>query len=286
MKELFTFTAYYGSFLAFPFLAGTLWLFLKKRHLFLTGFLILLSLSFIWSRFVEPQMIVIREVEGPANFVLISDQHLGQYKGEAFFSRVVERINELDPDFVLIPGDFVYSIDPTEIEAIFTPFKSFKMPVYAVLGNHDMAPAGELLDSTLSEILSEYGVTWIDNATVINNEIQILGLGERWNNETDLKTFDSLQPDLINIAVIHNPDGAYDFPENSLDLIVAGHTHGGQIRIPFLYKWAVPTKYDWGKAQGWFEILGNPLYITSGLGETALPMRLFNPPEIVHFQSF
>jgi uncharacterized protein len=283
MKEILTFTIYYGSFLSIPFLVGVIWLFWKKKHRFLTGFLILLSLSFIWSRFVEPQMLVVREAEGPANFVLISDQHLGQYKGEAFFSRVVDRINGLNTDFVLIPGDFVYGINPDEIDELFAPFADLDMPVYAVLGNHDMAPAGELLDSSLSEILSGYGVTWIDNITVINNEIQILGLGELWNQETDISTFDELDPELINIAVIHNPDGAYEFPEDSLDLVVAGHTHGGQIRIPLIYRWVVPTKYNWGTAQGWFTVLGNPLYITSGLGEIGLPMRLFNPPEIVHF---
>lgn len=285
MKEFITFSIFYGSFLAFPFLTGMIWLFWKKKHQVATGFLILLSLSFIWSRFIETQRLVVREVEGPANFVLISDTHLGQYKGAAFFTRVVEKTNELNPDFVLIPGDFVYSINPEDIDDIFAPFADFNMPVYAVLGNHDMAPAGELLDSTLSDILANYGVTWIDNATVIDENIQILGLGELWNGETELATFNELQEEFINIAVIHNPDAAYEFPENSLDLIVAGHTHGGQIRIPLIYKWVIPCEYDWGPAQGWFEVLGNPLYITSGLGEIGLPLRLFNPPEIVLFQT-
>lgn len=283
MKEFLVFLIYYGSFLAFPFFAGVLWLLWRKKHRFLMSGLLLLSLSFIWARFIETQMIVVQEQSGPADFVLISDPHLGQYKGAHFMERVVARINELEPDFVLIPGDFVYAINPKEITELFAAFQDLDMPVYAVLGNHDMAPAGELLDSSLSEILADYGVTWIDNQSTVVDDIQILGLGELWNHETDLRTFDSLKPELINIAVVHNPDAAYSFPEDSLDLVVAGHTHGGQIRIPFLYRLVVPTKYNWGTAQGWFEVKDNPIFITSGLGEIGLPMRLFNPPEIVHF---
>lgn len=254
----------------------------KLRPLMLV--LLMLSISFIWARFYEPQMLIVQTEEGPANFVLISDTHLGQYKGERFMSRVVNQITSLDPDFVLIAGDFVYSIDPTQIENYFAPLQNLEMPIYAVLGNHDMAPAGELLDSSLSEILEGYGVTWIDNQRVINDEIQILGIGELWNGDADLQTFDELQTELINIAVVHNPDAAYEFPENSLDLIVTGHTHGGQIRIPFLYRMVIPCEYNWGTAQGWFTVLGNPLFISSGLGEIGLPLRLFNPPEIVHFK--
>lgn len=228
-------------------------------------------------------MLIVREVEGPTNFALISDLHLGQYKGDKYFSRVVTELNELDPEFILFAGDFVYSIDPTKIEKTFAPFADLNMPIYAVLGNHDMAPAGELLDSSLSEILESYGVTWIDNQSVIQDDIQILGVGELWNHEADISVFEKVKEELINIVVVHNPDASYLFPEESVDLVLAGHTHGGQIRIPIIYKWVVPTSYDWGKAQGSYEILGNSLFITSGLGEIGLPLRLFNPPEIIHF---
>jgi len=283
MKDLFTFSVYFGSFLSFPFLIFVIWMMKKKKMRFLMSFLLLLSLSFIWARFVEPQMLIVKEVKGPTNFALISDLHLGQYKGSTHFKRVVEKLNELNPNFVLIAGDFVYSIDPKEIDDKFAPFADLNMPVYAVLGNHDMAPAGELLDSSLSEILSEYRVTWIDNISVIQDDVQILGVGELWNDEADLSVFEEVEEDLTNLVVVHNPDAAYLFPEKSVDLVLAGHTHGGQIRIPYIYKWVVPTKYDWGKAQGSYEILGNSLFITSGLGEIGLPLRLFNPPEIIHF---
>jgi predicted MPP superfamily phosphohydrolase len=283
MKDLFTFSVYYGSFLAFPFLILMIWMIVKKKWRWASVPLLLVSLSFIWARFVEPQMLVVREVEGPANFVLIADTHLGQYKGAHYLNRVVERINELDPDFVVLPGDLVYSIDPDKIGDTFSPFAELNAPLYATLGNHDMEPAGELKDDRLVTLLEEYGMTWIDNQSVIFGDVQLIGMGELWNDDADLSTFDELQPELTNIVLAHNPDTAYLFEGIEVDLIVSGHTHGGQIRIPYLYKQVIPCKYDWGKAQGWFEVLGNSVYVTSGLGEIGLPMRLFNPPEIVHF---
>lgn len=283
MKDALPFLIYYGSFLAFPFMVAVVWMLWKKKFRGLMSFLPLLSLSFMWARFVEPQLLVVREETGPADFVLISDAHLGQYKGTHFLERVVERINVLDPDFVVIPGDFVYAINPTQLAETFAPFEALNMPVYAVLGNHDMEPAGELKDESLLTLLEGYGITWIDNLATIENDIQIMGLGELWNGEADLSTFDDMDPSLTNLVVVHNPDAAYEFPAGSVDLVLAGHTHGGQIRIPVIYRWVVPCKYDWGPAQGWFEVHENPLFITSGLGEIGLPMRLFNPPEIVHF---
>lgn len=285
MKELFTFSLYFGSFLAFPFTVFVIYFLKKKKYSYLMSFLLILSLSFIWARFIEPQMLIVREVEGPANFALIADTHLGQYKGAPYLSRVVERINKLNVDFVLLPGDLVFSIDPESIESTFAPFSDLNVPLYATLGNHDMAPAGELTDDRLINILESYGVTWVDNQSVIHDEIQIIGMGELWNDDADLSTFENLQPKLINIVLAHNPDTAYLFNGIDVDLVVSGHTHGGQIRIPLLYRMVIPCKYDWGKAQGSYEVLGNSIYVTSGLGEIGLPMRLFNPPEIVLFNT-
>jgi len=283
MKDLITLGIHYGSFLSFPFLLGVLWLLGKKRFQALAIFFVILSVSFIWARFYEPQMLIVREESGPANFVLIADTHLGQYKGARFMERVVNQINALEPDFILFPGDFVYSIAPEDIDEFFSPLTQLDAPLYATLGNHDMAPAGELTDDLLLTSLEDYGVTWIDNKSVTFDGIQLIGIGELWNDDADLSTFDQLQPELTNIVLAHNPDTAYLFEDIDVDLIVSGHTHGGQIRIPFLYRMVIPCEYNWGTAQGWFTVLGNPLYITSGLGETGLPLRLFNPPEVVHF---
>ena len=82
----------------------------------------------------------------------------------------------------------------------------------------------------------------------------------------------------LSIVLTHNPDSIYEFPKTDVDLVIAGHTHGGQIRLPFIYKYAIPCKYDFDK--GFYYLRNMNIFVSPGLGMVGLPFRFLMPPEI------
>jgi predicted MPP superfamily phosphohydrolase len=271
---------YYGSFAVFPFIAIVL-LMRRKFSQVLVVIVLLIALIFIWARFVEPMMIITRTNQiamgTPVRFALIADTHLGVYKKERFLRRVVNRINKEEVDFVLIAGDLVY--DPQNIDKLFEPFGDIAVPVYAVMGNHDLEYPKSDMRQQIEKSLENEGVVVLTNEFVSVSGITIVGLGDRWGKEDDVSTITRAREsgaDTI-IVMAHNPDTTHDYVE-SVDLTVSGHTHCGQLRIPGLYKQRIPSEYGFDK--GYSQEKFTQLYITCGLGEVGLPMRIFNPPVI------
>lgn len=248
----------------------------------------MLTLLFLWSRFLEPQFILTREEKVEAGFslrlVLISDLHLGVYKDEAFLERLVQKMNETDADMLLIAGDFTYYPELHQLPALFAPLQELQMPVYAVLGNHDVERPGPKLRNELRRVLEQYGVDLLENEIVEFPNFTLIGMGDRWagtHGEDDVSLLQSVVPEDYVIVLTHNPDTITDFPNDHADLTLTGHTHGGQIRIPWLYHRVIPTEGGFDK--GFFQTEETLLYTTSGAGEVGLPMRLLSPPEIVIF---
>gem|GEM_PF-2118472 len=131
--------------MSFPFLALVLFLIFKKRkqfsqnilHTTILFFFLFLSLLFIYSRFIERNLILTKttkiETGFSAKIVVISDIHLGPYKNHKFLERIVNKINKIeDADAVLIAGDLTYYPEE-DLETLFSPLKDINIPVYAVL---------------------------------------------------------------------------------------------------------------------------------------------------------
>ena len=221
------------------------------------------------------------ENEFSARFAVFSDIHLGVYKGAHFLERIVEKINMLeDIDVVLIPGDFTY-YPPEDLVSLFAPLKDLQVPVYAVLGNHDSEEPGPPIQKQLQEALEKNGVIFLHNSSqkIMNTEITVLGLGDKWANEDDTSLIDSFSKTDHLVVLTHNPDTTLDYTNNIEDLTITGHTHGGQIRIPYYYKNIIPCigPFD----QGIYETkFGGTVFVSSGVGEVGLPMRLGVPPVI------
>lgn len=253
------------------------------------GCILLGSLVFVYARYLERYWIRETYIDlerGWGNkIVLIADQHLGVYKGGDFMTDVVDRVNQIDDvDFIVIAGDFTYW--PLDLEIEHTPLSKLRFPTYAVLGNHDVNQSGHITyEKELKQLLTKLGIQVLHNDIVKQSGVTIYGLGNNWSHTDDVMLLDQSDPKNENILVLtHNPDTTQrDYPDVDLSksVTVTGHTHCGQIRIPWLYKYAIPTQghfpdqgpYDLGKK--------GTLLITCGLGEVGLPLRLFNRPEIM-----
>ena len=284
-----------GSYLVFPVLAWLAWRMRRPRGRLLAGASTAVLLVFVWARFVEPQMLRVREttLEGTgarASVALVSDIHLGVYKGRGYLQRVVERLDTLPVDAVLIAGDLTYEPNGAPLRELLSPLAGLRVPVYAVLGNHDQQAPGPDIDVELRAALAALGVEVIEGRLVSGpGDIRWAGLGDRWAGKDDpgfLKA--APDPDRPTFVLAHNPDSAIGLSPDDARLVLAGHTHGGQIRIPLLYPHVIPSAYGFDRGERLFATPQGQVrvFVTAGVGEIGLPMRLFNPPtiDVLHFR--
>jgi predicted MPP superfamily phosphohydrolase len=279
---------FYGSYLAFPFIAYVLWRMRKPGQRIIGICALSVSLLFVWARFIEPQIIRVQEtvLSGTgidARIILISDIHLGIYKDSDFLDRAVRRINALPADAVVIAGDFTYEPDAGSLHTLFSPLSRIRQPVYAVLGNHDQQAPGPDIDIALRKALTDNGVEIIEGRVVIVGDgYRLAGLGDRWAGKDDPAFLRARSGNLRTIVVAHNPDSAMRLAPTDATVVLAGHTHGGQIRIPWLYRRVIPSAYGFDRAEQIAHLPDGDMrvFVTAGIGEIGLPMRLFNPPTI------
>lgn len=273
---------YYGSYLVFPFIAYlALRIWRNARHRWIAAALLSGALLFLWARFVEPQIITVREhranVGFSAKIALIADLHMGVYKGVSFLERLVERLNQLDVEFVLIAGDLTENPD-RPLKELFAPLRNLRHKAYAVRGNHDSGWPGPPIEKELREALAAYGVTLIENQAVRLGTFVLVGLGDRWSGNDRVETLKAFRESDNVIVMTHNPDTATRLPPAIADVTLAAHTHGGQIRIPWLYRKIIPTHGSFDR--GWYDLPNTRVFVTSGVGENAVPLRFLVPPVI------
>ncbi|HXG85042.1 MAG TPA: metallophosphoesterase [Pyrinomonadaceae bacterium] len=192
------------------------------------------------------------------------------------------------------------------------PLINAGIPTFAVLGNHDYGMGypdsvkNERLAVAVRQTLSQAGARVIDNAAaslVLPGEnaaqsdsaanaganLYIVGIGSRYAGNDKPEVALSQIPDAApRIIFMHNPDSFAAFPANSAPLALAGHTHGGQIRIPFFPEWTWMDMFRDEKvhADGWiddFGLTGNRLYVNRGIGFRSFPARINCRPELTVF---
>lgn len=281
---------YYASYLAFPVLVWLLWRLRRRRARIGPALMLTLVLVFVWARFIEPQWIRVQRTSLAGTGVrtelaLISDTHLGVYKDRAYLQRLVNRINTLPVDAVLIAGDLTYEPRDGELDALFAPLAQLNKPVYAVLGNHDQQKPGPDIDVALRAALRQHGVRVIEGQIVqpvAGAAWRLAGLGDNWAGKDDPAFLKHAPGPLPTIVLAHNPDSAMGLSSADSRLLLAGHTHGGQIRIPGLYTKVIPSRYGFDRGEQFASTPAGPVrvFTTAGTGEVGLPMRLLNPPTI------
>lgn len=244
-----------------------------------------------YGSFIEPRMLVVKQEQWqltPSSAqtlraVVFSDVHVGPFKKQDWTARVVERIMALNPDIIFIPGDFV--VTSADDVRHLGPLSKLSAPfgVYAVTGNHeyhaDAAPQ-------VIQALEDAGIEVLENETLdleVNGKtLRIAGVSDIWFDGDVKKTMDGITSEDVVILMSHNPDVMLLPESRGADLVLAGHTHGGQIRLPWIGPVPrLPTKLGRSYDKGWFDFDEVELFITSGLGESGTRARLFNVPEII-----
>jgi hypothetical protein len=221
--------------------------------------------------------------QSPLKVVFFSDLHVGRFKQADWTHKVVELANAQHPDVVLLGGDFVGHLESHAIAGMLEPLRDLRarLGVYAVLGNHDYGLPGEDVSALLLELLKSYNVRVLRNERVlVADRLQIVGIDELWDGHSDVpRAFADAAPDVPRTIVLgHNPDLMMQIPQRA-DLFIFGHTHGGQIYIPGLSRLIVPVRGP--LYRGEHHLPQGLVYVSSGVGETTTPTRLFTHVEVV-----
>lgn len=257
-------------------------------------FILAISWSIVfYGSFIEPKIIITREYDvniltsEPAREIkvaVLGDFHLGPYNDGYLIENVVRKVEKIDPDLIILTGDYISYEDQAVIG--FAAFNRLKPAygIFAVTGNHDYL--GEDVNSVINTLQS-YGVNFLRNtgATISadGKDIFIAGVDDYWFGETDpTKALIKKLPGQPSIMIAHNPDMVNYVPVPlRFGLMVSGHTHGGQIRLPIIGSLVQPpTDLPREYSQGLHEYEGRQIFVTPGLGEVGPRARLLNPPEI------
>jgi len=217
-----------------------------------------------------------------ARVVALSDLHVTGSTDWAYVERVHESVRELEPDLVLITGDYIAKPERLPLLARWLEgLPRGRLGSYAVLGNHDYW-TGQAEE--IRGVLERAGVRVLAGAcvdAVLGNvhTVRVCGTEEPWGPalapgfaENDAGT---------TLVMSHTPDNVYALAAEGATAVFAGHTHGGQWRIPWLGPLVIPSRYGRRFDLGHFEVDGTHLYVSAGVGADAPNLRLWCPPDVV-----
>jgi predicted MPP superfamily phosphohydrolase len=222
--------------------------------------------------------------------VQISDIHLDEFTEPYFLREVIQRVNSLNPDLVLLTGDFVTVGALTFVSGSHAAYRCAELlttitcPLrLAVLGNHDVGVGA----ATVIDALQSNGIPVLNNRHLPiernGDRIWIAGVQDPGTSHPDLNLSVPNDPGAPVILMAHEPDYALTVQQHPrakfVDLILSGHSHGGQIRLPFLGPLVLPPL---GRIypEGHYHLDNMQLYVNRGIGTVGLPFRLNCPPEI------
>lgn len=224
---------------------------------------------------------------GSLRIAVLSDIHAAwPHMTVARIGRVVERVLALEPQLVLLAGDYVTTdtwgvrtIAPEPVARALAPLAA-RCPTFAVLGNHDWDLDGKrvrrALEAASIRVLSNEAV----KLQVAGAELWLGGLEDPVTLRHDLDAlYTALPPDSPAILLSHTPD-VFNFLPDHVRLVIAGHTHGGQVCVPGFGPLVTMSRLPRQQAYGLHRSGERHLFVTGGLGTTGIPVRFARPPEI------
>lgn len=237
---------------------------------------------------LEEKFITYRNQDIPPGFlggriVFLTDIHHGPYFSKARLDKLVKRVNKLQPDIILLGGDYVHR-NRNYIEPCFKALEKLEAPlgVYGVFGNHDYWAGAELT----KRCMGEAGIYQLNNAAYWlkknGDRIKVGGVGDYYEDIQDLEpTVADAKGDDFVVLVTHNPDYVEEMKTDKVDLVFAGHTHGGQITFFGLWAPILPSKYGQKYRTGVVDTAGLKVIVSNGIGTITPPVRFFARPQVI-----
>jgi len=265
-----------------------------KSYLF-SIFIFLIGAFFVDSVYIEPNKLEVKNIEikkddvasefAGKSIVFLSDIHYG-VGDRSRLDRAVDKINEINPDVVILGGDYIDS-DANLVPECFSKLEKIKASVgiYAVLGNHDMDVK---IYSKLKEEFKDSKIELLYNDKVFirggNSNIVIAGIPySKRNSNLNLDLTDLNKDDFV-ILASHNPDLVEQQKLLNVDVVLSGHLHGGQINMLGLERFWMPTAFGQKYKSGIIFKDSLEVIVSNGLGGSGLPMRFMAEPDIIQIK--
>ena len=264
----------------------------NKSHIFIY-ILLIIGLIIIYSRYIATTGIQIKEYSVinnkiPESFkgfkvVHFSDLKYGSTTNQKYLKKLVNKINELNPDIIIFTGDLItsnYKLTDNDKKSIIENLNKLdpKIDIYSIRGDND-------INETYNSIITQTKIIEINNLNKLiyykgDTPIMLIGLDDSINGNQNLDmAFNYEENNYYKILITHEPDTYEKIKDKNIDLFLAGHSLNGQVRLPFIGSVYTPTgakKYYDSK----YKIDNTEIYISNGLGTSKIPYRLNNRPSI------
>lgn len=252
------------------------------------GLLLILYASLVERFWIEERSVTVVLERLPRSFsgmriALLSDLHLGVFYGPRHLSKVVDMVNQSQPDIICLVGDLTsgklawgYQKAVPELSRMQAAIKKI-----AVLGNNDYVLGSDQVKTALESVGFEVLINDCFTVGEGNERLLLVGLDDALEGEPDPETVMQKVPEgVCSILLVHEPDYA-DFlhPRFEIDLQLSGHSHGGQFCLPGIGP-LITSRMGKRYISGIYKLGRMRLYTTRGVGTTLLPLRLFCRPEI------
>jgi len=256
---------------------------------------LLASILFLDAWLIEPLSVSVNRVDisspklsphaPPIRIVQLSDIHTVAYGPRE--RRVVVRVNQLRPDLILLTGDYLNALGKQPSAALRQMLEDLEAPygIYAVTGNVDLHPTVmmEMFGPAGGRILDNEGV----DIEIRGQQIHMVGLSAHGGVLTGLRKMETWQQEAVDhfrLLLFHYPDFVRLAPRARVDLYLAGHTHGGQVRLPFLGALHIDSLWERDYEMGRYDVEGTVLFVSRGIGFSGgyePQIRFRCPPEVV-----
>lgn len=271
---------------------------MRKTIKFVIILIVITTMIMLYSRYVATRGLITKEYAILDNIpdsydglkiIHFSDIHYGRIIRDEELKNISKEINLINPDIVVFTGDLIDGdviLENIEIDNLVDFLSSIKAKYgkYAIRGNHDYLVYADKIE----ELFTKSGFIYLENSYDIlynenNDKIFIGGIDTSFYDKDDLESTFNYQDDNISYKIIltHEPDITDEIikKDNSVNLVLAGHSHNGQIRLPLIGALTTPNKakkyYD-----NYYKIGNTHLYVSSGIGVSKVNFRLFNRPSI------
>ncbi|MBQ3020632.1 MAG: metallophosphoesterase [Bacilli bacterium] len=265
---------------------------IKKKKNVLIYLLLIISLLGIYSIYIEPYILEIKEykIENnliPKSFdsvkiVHFSDIHYGTTVDLEYLNKIVELINKQNPDIVVFTGDFIdkdTKLSEKEIANIRESLNKINSKIgnYAVNGNHDikhLTKFEKIMDGIFTVLNNEEHLIYHNDTTPIS----LIGLSDALETEVNYEILKK-EDNYYRIILAHEPDEFNKIKDNNFNILLSGHSHNGQVRLPFIGAIYTPvgskTYFD-----EYYKINNKEIFISNGIGTSGINIRFLSKPSI------
>jgi uncharacterized protein len=222
--------------------------------------------------------------------VFLSDFHYSKHANDYKFKQMIEKTNQIEPDIIILGGDYSNgSVDDLDLLFSYLGQLKAKLGVFVVSGNHDYEPGFQM---RIQKLTQYHNFKYLDNRgywlNYGNKRFKLIGVGDLTHSHVRMSSdlSDTKISDYV-IVISHQPDLMMQLdPEEVkyVDLMLSGHTHGGQLTLFGLFAPYLPSSYGQELRTGMKKREESIVIVSNGIGEQVLPMRFFSPPQMVVVQ--